>query len=270
MAGVGTDGRLRSRPHRRDHRAPRSGRGRPAGGRLAAARRRARSPFELLREAVGEHGVEAKSISTADGDYGQMLVSRWPLTGTEVHDITHGEREPRRAIETDGADRHAAVCGVVATHFGLSLGERRTQARRLVAIARQPYAAHRHARRLQRLVLAGLAARRVGASFRRARPGESFSFWCRWILDRHLLLGRGRCGEVRRPRRRRVPSSAVDRHRARRRRAGAAPLRAVSIEIVLAGGRQVRFIQLHALYTFIPMRCQGTATDELSYAYGRR
>ncbi len=95
-----------------------------------------RSPFETLREAVGEHGIEAKSISTADGDYGQMLLSRCPFDRSEVHDITHGNREPRRAIETE------VHCGnhklrVVATHFGLSLAERRTQARRLVAIARQ-------------------------------------------------------------------------------------------------------------------------------------
>jgi endonuclease/exonuclease/phosphatase family metal-dependent hydrolase len=95
----------------------------------------ARSPFELLREAVGEHGIEAKSITTADGDYGQMLASRCPFNGTRIHDITHADREPRRAIETE------VQCGsgkvrVVATHFGLSLAERRTQARRLVAIAR--------------------------------------------------------------------------------------------------------------------------------------
>jgi endonuclease/exonuclease/phosphatase family metal-dependent hydrolase len=95
----------------------------------------ARSPFELLREAVGEHGIESKSITTADGDYGQMLASRCPFNATHVHDITHADREPRRAIETE------VQCGngkirVVATHFGLSLAERRTQARRLVAIAR--------------------------------------------------------------------------------------------------------------------------------------
>ena len=101
--------------------------------RLAAG---ARSPFEALREAVGEHGIEAKSISTADGDYGQMLVSRCPFDATEIHDITHADREPRRAIETE------VNCGqrkirVVATHFGLSLAERRTQAKRLVAIARR-------------------------------------------------------------------------------------------------------------------------------------
>ena len=39
----------------------------------------ARSAFAVLRDAVGEHGIEAKSIITADGAYGQMVVSRWPL-----------------------------------------------------------------------------------------------------------------------------------------------------------------------------------------------
>ena len=95
-----------------------------------------RSPFDLLREVVGEHGAEAKSIVTADGDYGQMLMSRWPLVSTEIHDLTHKEREPRRAIET----KICAAGGnfrVVAAHFGLSLVERRTQARRLVEIARR-------------------------------------------------------------------------------------------------------------------------------------
>lgn len=95
----------------------------------------ARSPFELLREAVGEHGIEAKSITTADGDYGQMLASRCPFNATQVHDITHADREPRRAIETEVHCGHGKV-RVVATHFGLSLAERRTQAKHLVAIAR--------------------------------------------------------------------------------------------------------------------------------------
>jgi endonuclease/exonuclease/phosphatase family metal-dependent hydrolase len=94
------------------------------------------SPFAALREAVGEHGIEAKSIVTADGDYGQMLVSRWPFGATQVHDITHGEREPRRAIETEV---HAGVgtFRVIAAHFGLSLRERRTQAKRLVELAQK-------------------------------------------------------------------------------------------------------------------------------------
>jgi endonuclease/exonuclease/phosphatase family metal-dependent hydrolase len=95
----------------------------------------ARSAFAVLREAVGHHGVEAKSIITADGEYGQMVVSRWPFIATQVHDITHAKREPRRAIEAEIAAPGGAF-RLIATHFGLSLSERRRQARRLVAIAR--------------------------------------------------------------------------------------------------------------------------------------
>src|SRR5262245_27182376 len=96
----------------------------------------ARSPFELLRHAVGEHGIDAKSIVTADGEYGQMLVSRWPLSGPRVHDITHEQREPRRAIEAD-VEWPGGRFHVIAAHFGLALAERRVQARRLVEIARR-------------------------------------------------------------------------------------------------------------------------------------
>jgi endonuclease/exonuclease/phosphatase family metal-dependent hydrolase len=96
----------------------------------------ARSAFAVLREAVGEHGIEAKSIVTADGYYGQMVVSRWPFGATEVHDITVAKREPRRAIEVE-IDAPAGAFRLVAAHFGLSLSERRHQARRLVAIARR-------------------------------------------------------------------------------------------------------------------------------------
>ncbi|MBI2360574.1 MAG: endonuclease/exonuclease/phosphatase family protein [Deltaproteobacteria bacterium] len=95
-----------------------------------------RSAFEVLREAVGEHGIEAKSITTADGDYGQMVVSRWPFGATEVHDLTVGDYEPRRAIETQ-VRTPMGTFRLVATHFGLDLTERRTQAQRLIEIARR-------------------------------------------------------------------------------------------------------------------------------------
>ena len=122
----------------------------------------ARSPFELLREAVGEHGIEAKSISTADGDYGQMLVSRCPFNATEVHDITHADREPRRAIETEvhcgqrqaARGRHPFRAEPRrAPHPGQAAGRDRPPPRR----------GDGDARRFQRLVLAGLAARRAQA-----------------------------------------------------------------------------------------------------------
>ena len=79
----------------------------------------ARSAFEVLRDAVGEHGIEAKSIVTADGAYGQMVVSRWPLGATQIHDITHAKREPRRAIEVEIAAPAGAFRPVSYTHLTL-------------------------------------------------------------------------------------------------------------------------------------------------------
>jgi endonuclease/exonuclease/phosphatase family metal-dependent hydrolase len=92
------------------------------------------NPFAYLQEALGEHGIPAKSITTADGDYGQMLISRWPFAASEIHDISYPEREPRRAIKAELATPFGSM-RVVATHLGLSIRERRNQARTLLDIA---------------------------------------------------------------------------------------------------------------------------------------
>jgi endonuclease/exonuclease/phosphatase family metal-dependent hydrolase len=91
-------------------------------------------PFVMLRDALGTHSVEAKSIITPDGEYGQILISRWPLSDIRIHDISVLGREPRRAIEAEvhspfGPLRMAAV------HLGLTFRERQTQTQTLVDIA---------------------------------------------------------------------------------------------------------------------------------------
>jgi endonuclease/exonuclease/phosphatase family metal-dependent hydrolase len=84
-------------------------------------------PFEVLQKALGTHSVEARTVTTTDGDYGQALISRWPMRNTEIHDLSYPEREPRRAICTD-VQTPAGDLRVIATHLGLSLRERRSQA----------------------------------------------------------------------------------------------------------------------------------------------
>ena len=59
------------------------------------------NPFEVLQAALGKHGVSARSITTKDGEYGQMLISCCPIRMSEVHDISAPEREPRRAIKAE-------------------------------------------------------------------------------------------------------------------------------------------------------------------------
>lgn len=94
----------------------------------------AANPFEYLTGAVGLYGIGAKSLTSTDGDYGQMLISRFPLRGHEIRDISFGEREPRRAIRAE-VETPLGPLTVVATHLGLSINERRSQARMLIELA---------------------------------------------------------------------------------------------------------------------------------------
>jgi endonuclease/exonuclease/phosphatase family metal-dependent hydrolase len=62
------------------------------------------------------------------------LISRWPLAACEVFDISYQEREPRRAIRVQ-IDTPFGPLRVIATHLGLSVGERRSQAKTLLGLA---------------------------------------------------------------------------------------------------------------------------------------
>jgi endonuclease/exonuclease/phosphatase family metal-dependent hydrolase len=94
-------------------------------------------PFHVLQDALGKHGVSARSITTDDGHYGQMLISCCPIRHSEIIDISAPEREPRRAIKAE-VEMPAGPVRVVATHLGLSIGERRGQARKLIDLAGKP------------------------------------------------------------------------------------------------------------------------------------
>lgn len=81
---------------------------------------------DCLRAAVGDHGHDAWAISGADGRYGQILASRFPLEDKEVHDISVAGREPRKVI-TARTRLPTATLRIVATHLGLRRRERRHQ-----------------------------------------------------------------------------------------------------------------------------------------------
>lgn len=99
------------------------------------SRGRSANPFEALQQAIGGHSVGAASITTADGEYGQMLISRWPWwRPPQVTDISYPEREPRRAISGD-IDTPQGCLRVVSTHLGLSIRERHTQVQALLQLA---------------------------------------------------------------------------------------------------------------------------------------
>ena len=95
------------------------------------------NPFEFLTGAVGLYGIGAKSLVTRDGDYGQMLISRWPILNHEVRDISFPEHEPRRAIRAELTAPLGSLT-VVAAHLGLSIRERRRQAGALIELVAGP------------------------------------------------------------------------------------------------------------------------------------
>ncbi|RAI40906.1 endonuclease/exonuclease/phosphatase family protein [Rhodoplanes roseus] len=140
--------------------------------------------FAVVERTLGHYGLGAKTIVTSDGAYGQMLLSRWKPSHWDVHDISFPEREPRRAIVAEIVTPHGPA-RVIATHLGLSFGERRTQVRALLELIDGGP---------QTTVVVGdfndwLFAGSVRAVLRRACPGRSrfrtFPSWCPMLrLDR--------------------------------------------------------------------------------------
>lgn len=85
------------------------------------------NPFDALQEALGTHGARAHAVSSADGHYGQVLIARWPLRDIEIHDLSWRSREKRLAIAAQ-VETPAGKLRIVATHLGLNVFERRSQA----------------------------------------------------------------------------------------------------------------------------------------------
>lgn len=84
--------------------------------------------FAALADAFGGHAVEGPAIQDERRRYGNLLLSRWPLTDWRIADLAHPWREPRNAIVATVASPDGPL-RVVASHFGLGHGERRAQAR---------------------------------------------------------------------------------------------------------------------------------------------
>lgn len=98
------------------------------------SRGRGSDAFAYMAKALGSHAAEARTIVTPDGDYGHVLISRWPMTDIAIHDLSVTRREPRRAIETMVQSPYGPL-HLASVHLGLSLLERRQQAAMLSAIA---------------------------------------------------------------------------------------------------------------------------------------
>ncbi len=89
--------------------------------------------FTFFRERIGDHSAEARTITTEAGDYGHMVLSRWPLRHVRTHDISVPRREPRNILEVETVSPFGPI-RVIAAHFGLRRSERRLQTAALRAV----------------------------------------------------------------------------------------------------------------------------------------
>jgi endonuclease/exonuclease/phosphatase family metal-dependent hydrolase len=87
-----------------------------------------------LAEKTGMYmAVSGPTKQKPDGQYGNALLSRFPITKVRLHDISLGAFEPRGIIDADIRVGDLTL-RVVATHFGLWPMERNRQVRRLLEI----------------------------------------------------------------------------------------------------------------------------------------
>lgn len=83
-----------------------------------------------LRAALDVETVSGPTLFRSDAEYGNALLSRYPVRGVNRIDLSVGRREPRGALDTLlDAGRGLRV---LATHLGLWPGERRRQVKRLL------------------------------------------------------------------------------------------------------------------------------------------
>ncbi|MEW5746848.1 MAG: endonuclease/exonuclease/phosphatase family protein [Nitrospirota bacterium] len=94
----------------------------------------ASAQVRYLAEKTGMHmAVAGPTKRKKDGDYGNALLSRFPITAVRFHDISLGAFEPRGVIDADIKIGDLTV-RVVATHLGLWPVERSRQVDRLLEI----------------------------------------------------------------------------------------------------------------------------------------
>jgi len=92
--------------------------------------------LEWLARKTGFHAVAGTTLLRADGNYGNGLLTRCPVTRTRLLDLSFRRREPRGAISAD-LDCGGEPIRIVATHLGLRPAERRDQVELLLKLFRE-------------------------------------------------------------------------------------------------------------------------------------
>lgn len=87
--------------------------------------------LDFLRPDTSFHMILGPTIIAGEEHYGNVLLSRFPITAERKINLNYPGREERCAIDID-IDCYGRKIRVIATHFGLKPIERREQARKLL------------------------------------------------------------------------------------------------------------------------------------------
>jgi endonuclease/exonuclease/phosphatase family metal-dependent hydrolase len=88
-----------------------------------------------LEELTGMRAVAGATITEADGEYGNALLTDLEVAGVVRHDLSVPGREPRGALEVTLDVDNGSTMAMIVTHLGLRRSERRHQTERLLRIA---------------------------------------------------------------------------------------------------------------------------------------
>jgi endonuclease/exonuclease/phosphatase family metal-dependent hydrolase len=92
--------------------------------------------LDFLAKATGLNAIAGPTLLSADGDYGNGLLTRHRVINQRNLDLSIAGREPRGAIDAE-LDIDGAPLRVIATHLGLHPAERRQQVQQLLAAFEQ-------------------------------------------------------------------------------------------------------------------------------------
>src|SRR3954464_2230775 len=147
-----------------------------------------------LQEATGMHAVLGPTLLRPDTEYGNGLLTRFPIASVQRIDLSIDDHEPRGALDVE-LDVGGTGLRVVATHLGLRPGERRLQIQRLLAaFERDPPLTSVLMGDINEWFLWGRPLRWLHRHFKATPARATFPAWCPvfaldriWAHPRNLL-----------------------------------------------------------------------------------
>ena len=92
------------------------------------------NPVASLQKHFGPYISAAASLIGSRGNhYGNLLLSRYPITKSSSADLSSHNREPRNIIDVD-INIKDKMLRVITTHMGLAYSERQTQTQKLIPL----------------------------------------------------------------------------------------------------------------------------------------